>query len=779
MRFDPKAFCTCAFAIVLGVPAPSSAQTLERHPYLQRVTPTSATIVWTTTASSDSVVRYGASPTSLTETATSAAGTQHEVKLTGLSPATRVYYAVGTTSATLAGGDAEHFVETAPQVGASAKFRAWIVGDSGTGAAPQAQVRDAMLAHAGRTRPKLFLHLGDMAYNSGTTAEFTSRFFAPYADVLRQTVVWPTLGNHEGANSDSASETGPYYTAYVLPRAGEAGGLPSGTEAYYAFDWGNVHFLVLDSHDSSRSPTGPMLTWAKADLEATQQAWIVAMWHHPPYTKGTHDSDTESQLIQMRENALPILEAGGVDLVLAGHSHIYERSHLVDGAYATPTTATGHIKDAKGGRVLESGPYSKPPGGVAHAGAVYVVAGHGGASLGGTANHPLMYVSEKSYGSCLLDVQGNRLAMLNVRADGTVSDRFTLVKGTGLVIGTPDGGESFVPGTSQTIAWATVGSIPSVDLAYSADDGATWTPIASGVANTGSYAWTTPSIDSGAVLVRVASAANPSDFDESNASFAIGGGPFTVVPTGSTWRYHDGADDPGAAWSATGFDDGAWPEGQAELGYGDSDEATVLADADPNVTTAYFRRRFTLERGVVEANVRVRHDDGFAVYVNGVLVASKHVDGLDHASFASAASVDNEETTTAIALEPSPFVEGENVIAVLVKQANATSSDLSFDLALDVTLEPPPPPPPSTTSTGAGGQAGATSGATTGASGGGVGGGTSAAGSGGADAGESGDGCMCRAGAPGEVGGLRIVALAALGTILGTRRVGRRRARAR
>ncbi len=131
----------------------------------------------------------------------------------------------------------------------------------------------------------------------------------------------------------------------------------------------------------------------------------------------------------MREDVLPILEAAGVDLVLSGHSHIYERSFLVDGAYDTPTTALGHIVDSGDGRVSGDGPYLKSSGLQANDGAVYVVAGHGGRSLGGSANHPLMFFSELEYGSCLFSVDRNVLSLRNVRDDGVVSDRFTMVKG--------------------------------------------------------------------------------------------------------------------------------------------------------------------------------------------------------------------------------------------------------------------------------------------------------------------------------------------------------------
>jgi hypothetical protein len=176
-----------------------------------------------------------------------------------------------------------------------------------------------------------------------------------------------------------------------------------------------------------------MLQWLSEDLASTDQEWLIAFWHHPPYSKGTHDSDNVAdsggRMRDMRQNVLPILEAAGVDLVLTGHSHIYERSCLVNGAYDTPTTAAGHIVDPGDGRTLGDGAYLKPAGLSANLGAVYVVAGHGGASLGGTGNHPLMFFSEIAHGSCLLTVDGRSLSLRNLRSDGVISDHFTIVRG--------------------------------------------------------------------------------------------------------------------------------------------------------------------------------------------------------------------------------------------------------------------------------------------------------------------------------------------------------------
>ncbi|HKQ47852.1 MAG TPA: metallophosphoesterase [Phycisphaerae bacterium] len=417
-------------SISYGTPPPLA---LVRQPYLQRGTPTSMTICWRTNIASDSIVHYGSNPAMLDQTASSGASvTDHIVTINDLSPATTYYYDVGSTAEVLVGGDADHYFVTSPSAGQPTAFKVWIVGDSGTGDANQAAVRDAMLAATGATPPDLYVHVGDIAYNSGTDQEFTDNFYAPYEAILRHTVCWPTLGNHEGASSDSQTQSGPYYEGYVLPAAAEAGGLASGTEAYYSFNYANAHFICLDSHDTPRTPGSAMLTWLAADLAATDQHWIIAFWHHPPYSKGSHDSDdpfdSSGRLVEMRENVLPILEAGGVDLVLAGHSHIYERSYLVDGAYDTPTTAAGHIVDAGDGRLTGDGAYLKPYGLAAHEGAVYVVAGHGGASLGGTGGHVLMYFDELAFGSCLLTIDGNHLSLQNLRYDGAITDTFDLIK---------------------------------------------------------------------------------------------------------------------------------------------------------------------------------------------------------------------------------------------------------------------------------------------------------------------------------------------------------------
>jgi 3',5'-cyclic AMP phosphodiesterase CpdA len=176
------------------------------------------------------------------------------------------------------------------------------------------------------------------------------------------------------------------------------------------------------------------LRWLQADLAANTNEWLIAFFHHPPYTKGSHDSETEISHIEMRENALPILESYGVDLVLGGHSHIYERSMLLHGHYGYISSLTSAmIKDAGIGRPSSGGAYFKGTSGPgANEGTVYVVAGNAGWATFRTGHHPVMIVDELEMGSVVLDVNGHRLDATFLRETGAIDDTFTIIKDSGV-----------------------------------------------------------------------------------------------------------------------------------------------------------------------------------------------------------------------------------------------------------------------------------------------------------------------------------------------------------
>ncbi len=232
----------------------------------------------------------------------------------------------------------------------------------------------------------LFLMLGDNAYNNGDDVNYQAAVFETYAQELKAVSLWPTIGNHEmgvgradisafyglpspyyytgGGISDASdpyqyyvdanaydlntTELMPYLNIFTLPTAGEAGGVASATEQYYSFDYGNVHIVSLDSQLSGRdvSKRNTMKSWLESDLAlaTTTADWMIVIFHHPPYSKGANhdsDSDTGEQLeVDMRNVFVPVFQQYGVDLVLNGHAHSYERSYYLKDFYDRDTSTS-------------------------------------------------------------------------------------------------------------------------------------------------------------------------------------------------------------------------------------------------------------------------------------------------------------------------------------------------------------------------------------------------------------------------------------------------------
>jgi len=401
-----------------------------RGPYLQQGTTNSMIIRWRTDVAGDSVVHYGTTATNLNITETiSGNRTEHEVKLTGLSADSRYYYAIETNGEDLSGLPTVTWFETNPVIGSTEPVRVWVIGDPGTADSSQQSVYNAYNAYTGSTHTDLWIMLGDNAYPDGTDEEYQAAMYDVYPDLLERSVVWPTLGNHDQRSASSFDQSGVYFDMFSLPKAGEAGGEPSGTEAYYSFDYGNIHFICLNSVDVSTSSTSAQMEWLNNDLDNNNQTWTIAFWHHPPYSKGSHDSDTSGQETDMREEVLPILEAKGIDLVLSGHSHSYERSFLLDGHYHTSDTLEASmIKDDGDGSISGDGAYQKQFPTAANDGAIYSVVGASGKTSDGPLDHPVMIYSEARLGSLVIDVTDKTLKATYIDNFGNARDDFTIEK---------------------------------------------------------------------------------------------------------------------------------------------------------------------------------------------------------------------------------------------------------------------------------------------------------------------------------------------------------------
>ncbi|HOW68309.1 MAG TPA: hypothetical protein P5186_20935 [Candidatus Paceibacterota bacterium] len=185
---------------------------------------------------------------------------------------------------------------------------------------------------------------------------------------------------------------------------------------------------------------------------------------------------------------------------------------------------------------------------------------------------------------------------------------------------------------------------------------------------------------------------------------AIGPSPF-LVRNNSDWRYLDTGIDPGGSWAQAAFDDSHWSNGLAELGFGDDDEATTLREEGvngENTITFYFRKMFAVDNPgwFTNLNLQLRRDDGGVVYLNGreayrsptLPPAPWVITPQTLATNLSVSSAPSDNTVDQVRLDPSFLVGGANLVAVEIHQHRASSSDISFDLAL--TGEPVPPAPP-------------------------------------------------------------------------------------
>ncbi|HEY5924173.1 MAG TPA: metallophosphoesterase [Kofleriaceae bacterium] len=202
---------------------------------------------------------------------------------------------------------------TAPTADAQ-QVRFLAFGDSGGGGSDQYALLEQMY-----TVPyDLMIHTGDLAYDSGTIGQVEDTVFAVYEDLFRNIPFFPASGNHDYGTMQGA----PFRDVFNLP----------GNEKWYSYDFGHVHFVALDTEADYTT----QMAWLDQDLAANTLPWKVIYMHRPPYSSGTHGSDTT-----LRNKLAPIAEKYGVQLVLAGHDHNYERMKPQNGVAYVVTGGGG------------------------------------------------------------------------------------------------------------------------------------------------------------------------------------------------------------------------------------------------------------------------------------------------------------------------------------------------------------------------------------------------------------------------------------------------------
>jgi calcineurin-like phosphoesterase family protein len=215
---------------------------------------------------------------------------------------------------------------TLPVKDGSVRFA--IIGDTGTGSKQQQQVADVMMQYQAVFPFEFVLMMGDNLYGSETPADYKSKFQTIYQKLLDNKVkFYATLGNHDQPNER-------FYENFNM----------NGKE-YYRFAKGNVAFYSLNSNYMDKK----QLKWFEDELAKDTSEWKICFFHHPPYSSGgKHGSDKP-----LREVVEPIFIKYGVNVVLTGHDHFYERIKPQKGIYYFVSGAGGKLRE---GDVKERSP---------------------------------------------------------------------------------------------------------------------------------------------------------------------------------------------------------------------------------------------------------------------------------------------------------------------------------------------------------------------------------------------------------------------------------------
>ena len=421
-----------AVVVRLGVSYADTFFSGVREPYIQSLSSESVIIRWRSKTASNVKVEIGETldMTELFEEDNHLKEV-HEISFKNLKAATRYYYRIYHNQQIFRGG-AEYWFETAPKTASNTPVRIWLLGDPGRSGDNIQSVQNAMKEwvsdnpRANQSKLNLIISTGDNAYYNGTNEEFQKGLFDIHKDLFRNIVFWPVYGNHDAKGWS-------FFKIFSLPKNAEAGGLASGTEHYYSVDYASVHMIFLDSNNGAFTSDDAMMRWLKADLKSTRQKWIIAFMHHPPYTRGSHNSndakDSGNRMFNMRKRVIPVLEQAGVDMVIAGHSHSYERSYLVNCHYGVTSSFQPQS-------IIQKGPvFIKPKARDAYQGVIYTVLGSSSKAVKGKFDHPVMAVSTATIGSMILDINNDKITARFIDNWADVIDKFEIIKSANSPVG--------------------------------------------------------------------------------------------------------------------------------------------------------------------------------------------------------------------------------------------------------------------------------------------------------------------------------------------------------
>ncbi len=288
--------------IVIGLQADADARAFKKGPYLQNVSTSAVTIMW----EADKAVTCTVSLLSPTKrTIKTESERLHEIVVNKLAPGKRYQYRVTCGNKSVTGEFA-----TAPKSGAPFSFV--VFGDSRHYETSHRRVVERVR----REVPDFILGTGDMVDTGGSESDW-QKFFDIERNLLRENVLFPSLGNHDRQGRGRTADN--YRKYFSLPENSP------NAERYYAFTYANSRFLILDSNAHSFALTD-QTAWIKRQLRAARRdkkiRHIFVSMHHPPFSVSLHGGQTE-----LREAWTPLFEEFGVAAVFSGHDHVYSRAY--------------------------------------------------------------------------------------------------------------------------------------------------------------------------------------------------------------------------------------------------------------------------------------------------------------------------------------------------------------------------------------------------------------------------------------------------------------------
>jgi acid phosphatase type 7 len=389
--------------VAAALASPVVAVELRVQPYITWVTATSVTIQWETDVASSSVVEYG--PSERYGQTSSAAGEapMHKVVVSNLKPSTPYCYRVESQERAGTVRSPGYRFRTAPASGA--QFRFAFTGDTHTRHEGPPFAEEAVRVADGirRHKPDLVVHSGDLIKGVGSTSrsdteqQYRLELFGTAGKLMACTPYMVAVGDHERRAVVGDRVYAMYFDGHESPSWGKT---------YYTFTYGDARFIMLDcvlANDHAEGVEVPGLSagsdqykWLVKVLEENSLPWVFLCYHYCTYH--SHPRFLERFDRGMRELIGPLCDRYGVDVVMTGHAHLYERTYPVHAGIRSGANGTVYITAGIGGGSL----MSEPPGSA------------------------LTAAKFSAYGYGVVDVAGKILTLKTYDIDGALRDSCTV-----------------------------------------------------------------------------------------------------------------------------------------------------------------------------------------------------------------------------------------------------------------------------------------------------------------------------------------------------------------